>query len=76
MDLNLFINTILNVSTIFKAFALVFSFMYMLYSFIVWRQIPIMNESYISKTGHILALFALVQFVVSILTFLLAIFLL
>lgn len=76
MDITTIINTLFNLNVLIKLGGVILSFIFLMYSFILWRQIPIMNRSYQSDKGHALFLIASVQFIFSIFIFVLAFILL
>lgn len=60
----------------FKVFSIAFSFIYLLYALVIWRQIPIMNRTLNTKGGPILYLISVLQIFAAVMMLLFAIALL
>lgn len=61
------------ISIFFKLFAVVFGFLYLLYAFIFYRQIKIMNSAVRTESSPLLELISLVQLFAAIILLLLAV---
>ncbi len=62
-------------SIFFKLFALVFSLLYLLYAIVLYRQIIIMNKTITTQASPIFQFIGLIQLIVAVALFILAVFL-
>lgn len=60
----------------FKPLALIFSFFYILFSLVILKQTEVMNKTVNTKTAPLIFTISLFQLLLSILIFLLAVFIL
>lgn len=77
MDLNQIINSFINfdpVSALFKLFALVFGVLYVIYTFVVYRQTKILVHTLSGRNNTIIVTISFFQIILAIIVFLLAIF--
>jgi len=74
MDINQFLNNQQLVNIAVKGFGIVFSFIYILFSLVIYKQTQTMNKTLQTKWGKLLTLISLFQIIFSIIVFGYAIF--
>lgn len=77
MDFNSLLNQFQNANIIylfFKAFAVLFAFLYLVYSLVLLKQTQVMNKTVDSSGGAIIVIISFVQLVLGAILVLLAIY--